>query len=108
MWLRTTLERMARYGLRMNPLKCAFGMPAGHFLGFIVREHGIQIDPKKIDSIQKLEEPTCKRDVQILLGKINYLRRFVVNLAGKVDSLLPLVWLKNNEDSCREQIREKC
>jgi hypothetical protein len=29
-----------------------------------------------------------------LLGKINYLRRFIANLAGKVDSFLPLVRLK--------------
>jgi ribonuclease HI len=51
-------------------------------LGFIVLEHEIQIDPKKVESIHKLEEPICKRDVQKLLGKINY-------LAGKIDPLLP-------------------
>jgi hypothetical protein len=96
--LRTALERMVKYGVKMNPLKCAFGVSAGHLLGFIIHEHRIQIDPKKVNLIQKLEEPTCKRDVQKLLGKINYLRRFVVNLAGKVDLLLPLVWLKYNEE----------
>jgi hypothetical protein len=49
--LKLSLERMKKYGLRMNPLKCAFGVTSGRFLGFIVHEHGIQIDPKKIDSI---------------------------------------------------------
>jgi hypothetical protein len=39
----------------MNPLKCTFGMPAGKFLGFIVHEHGIQIDPKKVESIENLK-----------------------------------------------------
>ena len=58
----------------MNPLKCAFGVSAGKFLGYIIHEHGIEIDPKKVEEIRKLEEPTCKRDVQKLLGKINYLR----------------------------------
>jgi hypothetical protein len=62
--LRVALERMKRYGLRMNPFKCAFGVSVGHFLGFIVHQHGIQIDPKKVESIRKMEEPTCKRDVQ--------------------------------------------
>jgi hypothetical protein len=52
--LRTTLERMKKYGLRMNPFKCAFGVSAIRFLGFIVHEHGIQIDPKKVESIHKL------------------------------------------------------
>jgi hypothetical protein len=46
--LRLTLERMHQYGLKMNPLKCAFGVSAGKFLGFIIHEHGIEIDPKKI------------------------------------------------------------
>jgi hypothetical protein len=40
----------------------------------------------------------CKRDVQKLLGKINYLCRFISNLAGRVESLLPLVQLKHEEE----------
>ena len=30
--LRLAFERMRRYGLKMNPLKCAFGVSAGKFL----------------------------------------------------------------------------
>jgi hypothetical protein len=55
----------------MDPLKCIFGVTSGRFLGFIVHESGIQIDSKKIESIGKIEEPVCKKDVQKLLGKIN-------------------------------------
>ena len=36
--LRLALERMHGYGLKMNPLKCAFGVLAGKFLGFIIHE----------------------------------------------------------------------
>jgi hypothetical protein len=71
--LKLSLERMKKYGLRMNPLKCAFGVTLGRFLGFIIHEHIIQIDPKKIESIGKIGEPVYKKDVQKLLGKINYL-----------------------------------
>jgi hypothetical protein len=39
--LKLSLERMMKYGLWMNPLKCAFGVTSGRFLGFIVHEHGI-------------------------------------------------------------------
>jgi hypothetical protein len=56
---------------------------------------GIQIDEKKIESIKKLKEPMCKRDIQKLLGKINYLRRFISNLAGKVELFLQLIRLKH-------------
>jgi hypothetical protein len=93
--LRVAFERMRKYQLKMNPLKCAFAVSAGRFLGFIVHEKGIEVDPKKVESIEKIGEPTCKRDVQKLLGKINYLCRFIANLVGKVDLFLPLICLKH-------------
>ena len=39
--LRLALERMCQYGLKMNPLKCAFGVSAGKFFSFIIHEKGI-------------------------------------------------------------------
>jgi hypothetical protein len=59
--LRVSLGRMRKYGLHMNPMKCTFGVTTGRFLGFIVHESGIQIDPKKIEAISRMEEPTARR-----------------------------------------------
>jgi hypothetical protein len=95
--LRVAFERRRKYNLKMNPLKCAFGVTAGRFLGFVVHEGGIEVNPKKIESIRRVGEPTCKRDVQKLLGKVNYLGWFISNLVGKVDSFLPLVHLKHED-----------
>jgi hypothetical protein len=78
--LKLSLERMKKYGLRMNPLKCAFGVTSRRFLGFIVHEYDIQIDHKKIESIRKIGEAVCKKNVQKLLVKINYLHHFISNL----------------------------
>jgi hypothetical protein len=89
--LKFSLERMKKYGLWMNPLKCTFKVTLGRILGFVVHKHNIQIDPKKIESIRKIGEPVCKKDVQKLLGKINYLCRFISNRTGRVEFLLPLV-----------------
>jgi hypothetical protein len=72
--LRLALGRMRRYGLKINPLKCVFGVSTDKFLGFIIREHGIEIDPTKIESINKVQLPQCKNDIQKFLGKVNYLR----------------------------------
>jgi hypothetical protein len=55
--LRLALERMHWYGLKMNLLKYASGVSDGQFLGFIIHEHGIEIDPKKIESINKVKPP---------------------------------------------------
>jgi hypothetical protein len=68
-------EKMHQYGPKMNPLKCAFGVSAGNFLGFIIHEHGIEIDPKQVESMKKVKAPTCKRELQSFLGEVNYLRR---------------------------------
>jgi hypothetical protein len=70
--LHLALERMHRYGLKMNPLKFMFGVSAGKFLGFIIHENNIEIDPKKIESINKVQSPQCKNDMQKFLGKLNY------------------------------------
>jgi hypothetical protein len=62
--LRLALERICRYVLKMNPLKCTFNVSAGKFLGFIIHEHGIEIDPKKIEFINKVQPPQCKNNMQ--------------------------------------------
>jgi hypothetical protein len=57
-------------------------------------------------SIRMIGEPVCKKDVQKLLGKINYLHHFISNLAGQVESLLPLVQLKHEEFTWGAEQRE--
>jgi hypothetical protein len=52
--LHLALERMRRYGLKINPLKYVFGVSAGKFLRFIIHEHVIEIDRTKIESINKV------------------------------------------------------
>jgi hypothetical protein len=82
----------------MNSRKCAFRVSAGKFLGFIIHEHDIEIDPDRIKSIQNVGPTTCKLEVQKFLGKINYLRKFISNLAGKIDAFTPILRLKNDAE----------
>jgi hypothetical protein len=93
--LHLALERMRRYGLRINLLKCVFGVSAGKFLEFIIHEQGIEIDPMKIESINKVQSPQCKNNMQKFLGKLSYLRRFIFNLSQKISAFAPLLRLKN-------------
>jgi hypothetical protein len=65
--LSLALERMSRYGLKMNQLKCVFSVSIGKFLGFIIHEHDTEIDPKKIESINKVQPPQCKNGMQMFL-----------------------------------------
>jgi hypothetical protein len=61
--LRKAFDKMCRYGLKMNPRKCAFRVSASKFLGFIIHEHGIEIDPNRIKSIRIVGPSTCKVEV---------------------------------------------
>jgi hypothetical protein len=81
--LRLVFERLRRFQLKMNPLKCAFGVSSGKFLGFIVRHRGIEIDQSKIEAILKMSEPRNIHELKSLQGKLAYIRRFISNLAGR-------------------------
>jgi hypothetical protein len=92
------LERMHWYELKMNPLKCAFSVSASKFLGFIIHEHDTEIDLKKMESINKVQPPRCRNDMQKFLGKLNYLRQFISNLLGKISVFAPILRLKNETE----------
>ena len=49
--LRKVFERCQLYKLHMNPLKCAFRVTAGKFLGFLIHRRGIDVDPSKVQAI---------------------------------------------------------
>jgi hypothetical protein len=55
--LHLSLKRMHRYGLKMNPPQCVFGVSVGKFLGFIIHEHGIEMDPTKIEYFNNVQLP---------------------------------------------------
>ena len=82
--LRRALECTRRHGLKMNPNKCTFCVSAGQFLSFMVHERGIEISQKTISAIDKVDAPTAKVELQSLIDKINFIRRFISNLSGKI------------------------
>jgi hypothetical protein len=53
--LRLAFEKMCRYGLKMNPLKCAFGVSSGKFLGFIVHERGWRLILKRLSRLKRFK-----------------------------------------------------
>jgi ribonuclease HI len=82
----------------MNPKKCTFGVSAGQFLGFLVHERGIEIGLKSQEAVRTMVPPTTKRELQQLIGKINFVRRFISNLSGRIEPFMELVKIKANEE----------
>ncbi|KAL0327107.1 UNVERIFIED_CONTAM: Pro-Pol polyprotein [Sesamum angustifolium] len=81
--LRKVFERLRRYQLKMNPSKCALGVTSRKFLGFIVRQRVIEIEQAKVDAILRMPKPRNIHELKSLQGKIEYLRRFISNLADR-------------------------
>ena len=75
--LKETFDTLRSYNMKLNPNKCAFGVAAGKFLGFMVSQRGIEVNSEKIRAIVELEPPRTVKEVQSLNGKIAALNRFV-------------------------------
>ncbi|EEC68359.1 hypothetical protein OsI_36494 [Oryza sativa Indica Group] len=95
--LRKVFERTRKYGLKMNPTKCAFGVSAGQFLGFLVHEMGIEATQRSVNAIKKIQPPENKTELQEMIGKINFVRRFISNLSGRLEPFTPLLRLKADQ-----------
>ncbi|KAM2783704.1 hypothetical protein COP1_013155 [Malus domestica] len=95
--LRQAFLRMRQHNLKINPAKGAFGVSAGNFLSFLVHHRGIEVDKNKAHAIISAPPPTTKKQLQSLLGKINFLRRFIANSAGKMKAFSTLLKLKDSD-----------
>ena len=49
--------------MKLNPAKCAFGVSAGKFLGFIVKNRGIEASPDKIKVVLDTPPPSNIKEV---------------------------------------------
>jgi hypothetical protein len=79
--LRRVFNKCRRFGILLNPKKCLFGLEEGKLLGHIISKDGIRIDPNRIEAILKLEHPRNLKELQSFIGQINFLQRFIPNLA---------------------------
>jgi len=75
--LKKLFERLRKYKLRLNPVKCSFGVKSGKLLGFVVSDKGIEVDPDKVKAIQSMPPPKTEKDVRGFLGRLNYIARFI-------------------------------
>ncbi|KAL2248431.1 UNVERIFIED_CONTAM: Retrovirus-related Pol polyprotein from transposon opus [Sesamum indicum] len=65
-YLEQTFATLRKFRMKLNPMKCTFGVAGGKFLGYLVSERGIEMNPEKIESILKLKSPTNIKEVQKL------------------------------------------
>ncbi|KAA3481966.1 gag/pol polyprotein [Gossypium australe] len=89
--LRKLFLRLRKFQLKLNPSKCTFGARSEKLLGFIVSEKGIEVDPNKVKAIQELPPPHTQKEVRGFLGRLNYIARFISQLAERCDPIFRLL-----------------
>ena len=81
--LRETFDILKKYKMRLNPAKGAFGVLLGKFIGFMVNQRGIEINPEKIKALVNIKSPKNVKEIQRLTGQVATLNRFVSRATDK-------------------------
>ena len=63
--LQEVFHLLRKYGMKLNPFKCAFGISAGKFLGFMVSQRGIEVSPDQVKTEESYEESWAKLRIQL-------------------------------------------
>jgi hypothetical protein len=59
----------------------SFSMDRVHYLGYIIDQHGVHVDPPKIQVICDWPAPTTLIELQIFLGLANFYRMFMLGFS---------------------------
>ncbi|GJY44089.1 putative reverse transcriptase domain-containing protein [Tanacetum coccineum] len=70
--------------------KCEFWLQEVHFLGHVVNQNGIHVDPSKIEAVKNWKTPTTPSNIRSFLGLAGYYRRFIANFSKNAKPLTSL------------------
>ena len=82
--LQETFELLRRYDMKLNSLKCVFGVSSSKFLGFMVTQRGIKANPVELKAIMDFQAPTTRKGVQQLIGKLAALGPFISHSTNRL------------------------
>ena len=100
------LQRARERNIKFNRNKVQLRTPEVKYLGHIITADGFRPDPEKIQAINDMATPTCKEDLQRLLGMVNYLAQYIPNVSEVLAPLRALLrqdvewtWLPNHDQT---------
>ncbi|GJR53704.1 putative reverse transcriptase domain-containing protein [Tanacetum coccineum] len=90
------LELLRKEKLYAKFSKCEFWLQEVHFLGHVVNQNGIHVDPSKIEAVKNWKTPTTPSEIRSFLGLAGYYRRFIANFS-KIAKPLTSLTQKNQK-----------
>ena len=89
--LQNTFQVIKESGLKRNKEKCEIKGNKITYFGHVLSAEGVSPDPEKVKAITELQAPTNVPELRRLIGMINYLGRFIPNLATVMHPMTDLL-----------------
>ncbi|GJU61837.1 putative nucleotidyltransferase, ribonuclease H [Tanacetum coccineum] len=104
--LKLVLELLRKEKLYAKFSKWEFWLQEVHFLGHVVNQSGIHVDPSKIEAVKNWKAPTTPSKVRSFLGLAGYYRRFIANFSKIAKTITSLTqknqkyeWVEKEEEA---------
>ncbi|RVW83516.1 Retrovirus-related Pol polyprotein from transposon 17.6 [Vitis vinifera] len=107
--LEETFHLIKTYNMKLNSAKCAFGVSANKFLGFMVTQRGIEVNPDQIKAVMETFPPSSKKKLQRLTGHLAALERFIARFTNKLRPFfltLKAVSMTERTSDCKQEFGE--
>jgi hypothetical protein len=89
--LRVVLTRLREHKLYAKFSKCEFWLREVPFLGHVLSDGGIVVDPTKVQEVLDWKAPISVHEVQSFLGLAGYYRRFILDFCKIAKSMTRLL-----------------
>ena len=88
--VRKVLDRLRVAGLQIDIQKSEFHVTRTKYLGYVLTNQGIEVDPDKVEALRNWSEPTTVTAVKSFLGFTGFYRQFVEGFSRIAKPLIVL------------------
>ena len=92
------LKALQKAGLQININKCEFSVQETKYLGLIISNKGLKMDPEKLKAIIEWKHPNNLKDLQSFLGFTNFYHYFIKSFSSIIKPLTALLQTKATWD----------